>query len=162
MVDLKKRPVPPPRPGVSLRARLVLVALISLAVFVVFFSNRLLTERYTETTRNRAELRVALYSGNLLSELQRNSVVPLLLSRDPALINALNSADYSQSTARLISYRDEIEAASLMLLDGGGRAVAATTREALGSQHRTNPYFVEALRSSETVFTTVQTEAGSY
>lgn len=162
MVDLKKRPVPPPRPGVSLRARLVLVALISLAVFVVFFSNRLLTERYTETTRNRAELRVALYSGNLLSELQRNSVVPLLLSRDPALINALNSADYSQSTARLISYRDEIEAASLMLLDSDGRAVAATTREALGSQHRTNPYFVEALRSSETVFTTVQTEAGSY
>ncbi len=162
MVDPKKRPVPPPRPGVSLRARLVLVALISLAVFVVFFSNRLLTERYTETTRNRAELRVALYSGNLLSELQRNSVVPLLLSRDPALINALNSADYSQSTARLISYRDEIEAASLMLLDSDGRAVAATTREALGSQHRTNPYFVEALRSSETVFTTVQTEAGSY
>ncbi|GHE85806.1 two-component sensor histidine kinase [Aliiroseovarius zhejiangensis] len=154
--------MPPPRPGVSLRARLVLVALISLAVFVVFFSNRLLTERYTETTRNRAELRVALYSGNLLSELQRNSVVPLLLSRDPALINALNSADYSQSTARLISYRDEIEAASLMLLDSDGRAVAATTREALGSQHRTNPYFVEALRSSETVFTTVQTEAGSY
>ena len=162
MVDLRKRPVPPPRPGVSLRARLVLVALISLAVFVVFFSNRLLTERYTETTRNRAELRVALYSGNLLSELQRNSVVPLLLSRDPALINALNSADYSQSTARLISYRDEIEAASLMLLDSDGRAVAATTRETLGSQHRTNPYYVEALRSSETVFTTVQTEAGSY
>ncbi len=162
MVDPKKRPVPPPRPGVSLRARLVLVALISLAVFVVFFSNRLLTERYTETTRNRAELRVALYSGNLLSELQRNSVVPLLLSRDPALINALNSADYSQSTSRLISYRDEIEAASLMLLDGDGRAVAATTRETLGSQHRTNPYYVEALRSSETVFTTVQTEAGTY
>ncbi|MDE9448866.1 sensor histidine kinase [Aliiroseovarius sp. Z3] len=162
MAVFKNRPVSLPRPGVSLRARLVLVALISLAVFVVFFSNRLLTERYTETTRNRAELRVALYSGNLLSELQRNSVVPLLLSRDPALINALNSADYSQSTARLISYRDEIEAASLMLLDSDGRAVAATTREALGSQHRTNPYFVEALRSSETVFTTVQTEAGSY
>ncbi|MCK8462380.1 ATP-binding protein [Aliiroseovarius sp. S1339] len=162
MANYKTRPVLPPRPGVSLRARLVLVALISLAVSVVFFSNRWLTERYTETTRNRAELRVALYSGNLLSELQRNSVVPLLLSRDPALINALNSADYSQSTARLISYRDEIEAASLMLLDGDGRAVAATTREELGSQHRTNPYFVDALRSSETVFTTVPTEAGSY
>lgn len=162
MADLTKRPIKPPRPGVSLRARLVLVALISLAVSVVFFSNRLLTERYTETTRNRAELRVTLYSGNLLSELQRNSVVPLLLSRDPALINALNSADYSQSTQRLISYRDEIEAASLMLLDGDGRAVAATTREILGSQHRTNPYFVDALRSSETVFTTVQTEVGSY
>ena len=104
MSDPKTKPVLTPSTGVSLRARLVLVALISFAVLVVFFSIRWLTERYTETTRNRAELRVALYSGNLISELQRNSVVPLLLSRDPALINALNSANYTQSTARLISY----------------------------------------------------------
>lgn len=152
----------PPRPGVSLRGRLVLIALISLAVAVVYISNQLLTERYTETTRNRAELRVALYSGNLISELQRNSVVPLLLSRDPALISALNTSDYSQSTARLISYLDEIEAASLLLLDRDGRAVAASNRETLGSQHRTDPYFVSALRSNDTVFTTVQTEAGQY
>ena len=58
--------------------------------------------------------RQLLYSGNLLSELQRNSVVPLLLSRDPALINALNSDDFSQSSARLISYREEIEAAGML------------------------------------------------
>jgi two-component system, NtrC family, C4-dicarboxylate transport sensor histidine kinase DctB len=57
----------------------------------VYFTNVLLTERFTETTRNRAELRLALYTGNVQSELQRNSVVPLLLSRDPALIGALNS-----------------------------------------------------------------------
>ncbi len=105
---------------------------------------------------------MALYSGNLISELQRNSVVPLLLSRDPALISALNTSDYSQSTARLISYLDEIEAASLLLLDRDGRAVATTNRETLGSQHRADPYFVGALRSNETVFTTVQTEAGQY
>ncbi|WP_424940074.1 sensor histidine kinase [Aliiroseovarius sp. S253] len=152
----------PPRPGVSMRARLVLIALITFAVAVVYVSNNLLTERYTETTRNRAELRVALYSGNLISELQRNSVVPLLLSRDPALISALNSSDYSQSTARLISYLDEIEAASLLLLDRDGRAVATTNREILGSQHRSDPYFIEALRSNDTVFTTVQTESGQY
>ncbi|HGG06463.1 MAG TPA: sensor histidine kinase, partial [Aliiroseovarius sp.] len=59
----------------------------TLAVTVVWVSNRWLTERYTETTRNRAELRIALYTGNMISELQRNSVVPLLLSRDPLLIN---------------------------------------------------------------------------
>ncbi len=49
----------------------------------------LLTDRFTETTRNRAEVRLALYTGNLLSELQRTSVVPLLLARDPELIEAL-------------------------------------------------------------------------
>ena len=40
-------------------------------------------------------------------------VVPLLLSRDPALIGALASDDHSQTSQRLIEYRNEIEAASL-------------------------------------------------
>ncbi|MCP5037459.1 MAG: sensor histidine kinase [Rhodobacteraceae bacterium] len=150
------------RKGISLPARAGLILLVSLAIAVIFVSNRWLTENYTETTRNRAELRIALYTGNLISELQRNSVVPLLLSRDPLLIGALNSDDFSQSSQRLISYRDEIGAASLLLLDRDGRAVAATHRELLGSNHRQDPYFVDALRSSETVFTTSQTEAGAY
>ena len=148
--------------GISLRSRLSLILLISLAVAVVFFSNRWLTENYTETTRNRAGLRIALYTGNLVSELQRNSVVPLLLSRDPLLIGALNSDDFSQSSQRLISYREEIGAASLLLLDREGIAVAATNREILGSNHRQDPYFSDALRSSDTVFTALKTETGAF
>jgi two-component system C4-dicarboxylate transport sensor histidine kinase DctB len=158
--ERKTSALPPQR--MSLRARLVLLVLISLAVAVVWVSNSWLTERYTETTRTRAELRLALYSGNLISELQRNSVVPLLLSRDPALINALNSQDYATSTQRLISYRDEIGAASLMLLDADGRIVAATDRERLGAGLRGSAYFVAAQRSSDTVFTTSQTESGRF
>nr|WP_235859762.1 ATP-binding protein [Tranquillimonas rosea] len=133
-----------------------------IALVVVWVTNDLLTERFTESTRNRAEVRLALYSGNLMSELQRASVVPLLLSRDPALIGALNSGDYSSTTQRLLSYVDEIGAASLMLLDSDGRAVAATDRSRLGSTHRSTSFFVEAMRSNETVFSTSQTEAGGY
>ncbi len=150
------------RKGISLRARLILILLMTLAVTVVWVSNRWLTERYTETTRNRAELRIALYTGNMISELQRNSVVPLLLSRDPLLINALDLKDYSRSSQRLISYRDEIGAKSLLLLDADGRAVGATTRQLIGTNHRQDPYFVDALRSSDTVFTTIRTEAGAF
>lgn len=159
-----EHPLPPiPRIGrMSLRARLGLAALISLAIAVVWISNNWLTERYTETTRTRAELRVALYSGNLMSELQRNSVVPLLLSRDPALIGALNSDDYATSSARLISYRDEIGSAAMVLLDETGRTVASTDRAKLGATVREARYFVDALRSSDTVFTTSQNNAGSY
>ena len=69
--------------------KLVVAALIFVAIGVVLVTNRFLTERFTETTRNRAELRLALYSGNMISELQRTSVVPLLLSRDPAISEAL-------------------------------------------------------------------------
>jgi two-component system C4-dicarboxylate transport sensor histidine kinase DctB len=136
--------------------------LTAVAVGTVFVTNRFLTDRFTESTRNRAELRLALYSGNLVSELRRNAIVPQLLARDPALIGALNSADFSQSSQRLISFVDEIGAASLMLLDRDGRTVAATNRERLGEQHRSAAYFVEALRSNATVFTSQREEVGSF
>lgn len=141
--------------------RATMLFFISVAVAIVWVTNQLLTERFTESTRSRAEVRLALYSGNILSELQRNQIVPLLLARDPSLIGALTSGDFSQSSRRLISYKDEIGAAGLMLLDDTGRTVASTDRSELGSQHRTDPYFVEALRSNETVFTTSVLETGA-
>ena len=137
------------------------MAILCLAGATLYFTNDLLTERFTETTRNRAELRLALYTGNVLSELQRNSVVPLLLGQDPALINALNSGDFSTSSQRLISFREEIGAASLMLLDTEGRVVAATDRNLIGSAHRSAPYFIEALRSPDTVFSLAGQETGA-
>ena len=163
--------------SLSWRVRVALVVLIAAAVATVYVTNRYLTARFTErvyvttryltarfteSTENRAELRLALYSGNLVSELRRNAIVPQLLARDPALIGALNSADYSQSSQRLISFVDEIGAASLMLLDLDGRTVAATDRERLGETHRNVAFFVEALRSNATVFTSEREEVGSY
>ncbi|WP_295313349.1 ATP-binding protein [Roseobacter sp.] len=144
------------------RIRVIVVILIVLAVTVVSVTNKLLTDRFTESTRNRAELRLALYSGNLLSELRQNAIVPQLLARDPELINALNSQDYTASTRRLISFVDEIGAASLMLLDIDGRTVAATDRNRLGSTHRAEGYFVDAIRSSATLFTVSQRDTGAY
>ncbi|QFT62853.1 ATP-binding protein [Roseivivax sp. THAF30] len=146
----------------SWRVRVALLGLFAAAVATIWVTNSLLTDRFTETTRNRAELRLALYSGNLLSELRRNSIVPQLLARDPALINALNTGDFSQSTQRLISFVEEIGAASLMLLDSQGRTVAATDRNRLGETHRNAAYFVEAQRSSSTVFNAIRNEVSSY
>ena len=142
------------------RVRIAMVVFVTIAVAVVWVTNQLLTERFIESTRSRAEVRLASYSGNLRSELQRASIVPLLLARDPVLIAALGSGDFSQTTQRLISLREEIGAAGLTLLDQDGRVVAATDRAALGAQKATRPYFVQALRSSDTVFTTNDTEAG--
>ncbi len=147
---------------ISWRVRLSLVVLMALAVTTVWITNRLLTDRFTESTRNRAEVRLTLYRGNLVSELGRNAIVPQLLAADPTLIGALNSNDFSQSTQRLISFVEEIGAASLMLLDNDGRTVASTDRNLLGSNHRSQAYFVEAVRSNTTVFSVIERESGGY
>ena len=147
---------------INWRVRLALVILLVAAIATVWITNQLLTTRFTESTKNRAELRLALYSGNLLSELRRNAIVPQLLARDPTLIAALDSDNFTQSTQRLISFVDEIGAESLMLLDADGRTVAATDRNRLGSQHRTEPYYIDAIRSNTTVFSVIERESGGY
>ena len=105
--DPRENPPTGDRPTVSWAVRLIVILLVLLAVSMVVGTNKWLTQRFTEATRNRAELRLVLYSGNIISELQRNSVVPLLLSRDPELINALNGATFTQTSSRLISFQSE-------------------------------------------------------
>ncbi len=141
--------------------RIIVLLLIGVAVGVVWFTNALLTERFTQSTRNRAQLRMTLYSGNLISELKRAAIVPQLLARDPTLIGALSSNDHSQSSSRLISYIEEIGAASLLLLDKTGRTVAASDRKQIGSNHRSDPYFVNAIRSGGSVFTAHKNDNGA-
>ncbi len=141
------------RLGLSWRLRLIIAALLLVAAGVVLVTNRLLSDRFIESTRNRAELRLALYSGNLISELQRTSVVPLLLARDPDLIEALQAGNFSVTTGNLIRLQEEIGVAAIQLLDEQGRIVAATNRNILGGNLRQSPFYVEALRSGDTVFT---------
>ena len=140
--------------------RAAILAIVVFALAAIWGTNYWLTDRFTETTRVRAELRLALYSGNIISELQRTSVVPLLLARDPELTTALDTGDFSRTSARLISARDEIAAASIRLLDVSGRVVAATNRNLIGTHHANAQFFVEALRSRETVFTAAKVDSG--
>ena len=149
-------------PGISWRVKLAIALMVVLAVGVVLVTNRWLSERFTETTRNRAELRLALYSGNMVSELQRTSVVPLLLAGDPALVGALKDRVFSDTSQKLIRVQSEIGVASILLIDADGRTVAATNRNLLGTNHRSMGYFVEAVRNKDTVFTAQAREGGGY
>jgi two-component system C4-dicarboxylate transport sensor histidine kinase DctB len=133
--------------------RALIVIFIITAVAVIWTTNSFLSDRFSAATRTRAEVRLALYTGQVMSELQRTSVVPLLLARDPALIASLNSGEFSDTSQRLISAQSEIGAANILLLDISGRAVASTDRTNIGANHSAAAYFVEAQRSRETVFT---------
>jgi len=140
----------------------VLAALMILAVGTIWMTNSWLSARFSENTRVRTELRSALYTGNLLSELQRTSVVPQLLARDPALISALSGNDFSTTSARLILAQKEIGASSIRLLDASGRTVGSTDRNLIGTNYVQEPFYVESLRSKDTVFTVSPSPQGAY
>lgn len=155
----------PPDPNqrrIGWTLRILLVVFLVASAAAISVSNSYLTQRFTETTRNRAEIRLAIYSGSVQSELQRHSVVPLLLSRDPVMIRALETSSFAETSARLISYVEEIGAASLMLLDAQGRVVAATDRERLGQPRNADPFFLSASQTTETVFTSNEPETGRF
>jgi two-component system C4-dicarboxylate transport sensor histidine kinase DctB len=154
--------IAPSAPGLPWRAKLAVAFLVMLAIVVVLVSNRLLTDRYTADTRSRAEVRLALYTGNLMAELQRTSVVPLLLSNDPDLISALKAGNFSGTSAKLIALQTELGVASIRLVDASGRVVGATNRNVLGTNHRNAAYFVTAQRTKDTIFTPVKRDAGGF
>lgn len=162
MTNSEDPSLPDASPGLPWRVKLAVGLLILLTVGVVLITNRWLSDRFTEATRNRAEVRLALYTGNLVSELQRTSVVPLLLARDPDLIQALKVGNYSSTSAKLMALQSEIAVASIRLLDGDGRVVGSTNRNLLGTSHRNDPYFVDAQRAKDTVFTAVKRETGGF
>lgn len=142
--------------------RAAVILFIAAAVAVIWVTNAWLTERFSEATRNRAEVRLAIYTGHVMSELQRTSIVPQLLARDPALIFALEGGDFSVTSQRLITAQGEVGAASIALLDLTGRTVAATDRTRLGLNHANDVYFVDAQRSRDTVFTVAERVSGGF
>lgn len=117
-------------------------------------------ERFSKDSRAQIEVRLALFSGNIIGEIERLKVVPLLLAQDPAVVRSLATGDYARTSQKLIEYRDEIGAAALRLYDTSGRVVGSTERVDLGKVHRSEPFFVNALRSNETVYVNTYDQVG--
>lgn len=134
-------------------AQLGIVAFVAVSMALLFLTNHYLTRRFSETQGNESQLRAALYAGNMVTLLRQQSLVPLLLVRDPALILALQSQDFSQTSQRLIEVAEDIRVASITLVGVDGRVVASSERRNLGANWADRPYVTAALRDTWTAFT---------
>ena len=150
----------PSRRWPNLIVRLGVILLIISTITIILLSNLYLTQNYSQVKRTEAEIELSLSSGRLISELQRISVVPLLLSRDTGLISDINTKDYQLTSQRLITFSDEIRVKSITLLERFGRIVASSDRSDLGQNLRGQNFFFNAMRQSGTVFTISDNEKG--
>jgi len=157
---LSERSNDPSRRWPNFIVRLGVILLISSSIIIILLSNLYLTQNYSQAKRSEAERELSLYSGRLISELQRVSVVPLLLSRDTGLISDINTKDYQLTSQRLITFSDEIRVKSITLLERFGRIVASSDRTDLGQNLRDQKFFFNAMRQSGTVFTISDNEKG--
>tara|TARA_R110002110_G_scaffold7645_7_gene38867 strand:+ start:1502 stop:3292 length:1791 start_codon:yes stop_codon:yes gene_type:complete len=150
------------RSGMPAWGKAVVGLLLVIAAAVVWVLDDWLSASFTETTRNRAELRLVLYAGNIEAELQRTQVVPILLARDPLLRDALENGNYTSVTQLLIGLQDDVGAASIELLDISGRVVGATDRVRLGMMRSSDTLFVDARRANDTIFAVQARDSGGF
>ncbi|QHQ34845.1 sensor histidine kinase [Algicella marina] len=152
----KQRLIKKKAAGSPWRVRLLVIVLFIAGAATIIFSNSFLTQRFTDTLSKQSQLTAALYSGNMISMLERQALLPLVLARDPVFISALRSQDYTNTSRRLIEFTAEISASSIDLLDLDGRVVASSDRRQIGKSLADQPYYVTSLREAGTGFTVTQ------
>ena len=139
-----------------------LLASVLAMALVIWASHIYLSRAFSVDQETDATVRATLYGGSIQSSMQRHSVVPLLLSRDPILILALRSGEYAGAEERLASFRDEIGAGSIFLLDAEGRIVAASDERPREQYDGDNAYFTLATADTGTVFSIIENDDGAY
>ncbi len=138
--------------------RFGILLLVLTAVGLIWMSNRYLSDRYILATRNEIEHQLAVIGGQIVSELNRMSLVPLHLSRDSSLIEDLVTKTFAHTSVQLFDLQKTVGSKSLHLLNDIGRLVATTERERLTEMHNERAFFINALRTDDTVFTSEMLE----
>ena len=131
-------------------------------LLVIWASHAYLTRAFSDEQDADATVRATLYAGSIQSTIQRHSVVPLLLSRDPILILALRSGQYDGAEARLASFKEEIGAGSIFLLDADGRIVAASDERPRAQYDGDKAYFTAARAEAGTIFSIIENDDGAF
>lgn len=121
--------------------RLGLVSSLVLLALVIWGGKIYLTRAFSEDQSADAAIRATLYASSIQSAMQRHSVVPLILSRDPILIDALEKGEFDEADARLATFREEIGVGSIFMLDSSGRIVASSDDRPRGEDFADADFF---------------------
>lgn len=138
--------------------RFGVLILVLIAVGFIWMSNRYLSDRYIQAARNEIEHQLAVIGGQIVSELNRMSLVPLHLSRDSSLIEDLVTKSFARTSVNLFDHQETVGSKNLHLLNDIGRLVATTERERLTEIHNERAFFVNAVRSDDSVFSSEMLE----
>ena len=125
MSQSNEPPRPTSHPG-RFWMRAGLLASVVGTVLVIWASHFYLTRAFSEDQTADSTVRATLYAGTIQSAMQRHSVIPQLLARDPILILALKAGEYEGAEQRLATFGEQIGVSSIFLLDAAGEVVAAS------------------------------------
>ncbi len=154
---------PPPEPASATsrfwRRAATAGAVLATAAAIVA-SQVYLTRSFSGAQLPEAKLRATLYASSIQGAMQKHAVVPLLLARDPFLMLALRSGQSASAEERLETFRTEIGAGSIFLIDSKGTVTASSGDMRRGSYEGDEPYFTQAIGDDGTVLSIVDAPDG--
>ena len=111
------------------KSRIFFLSFLIITLTVLFITNSFFTSRFSEVIKRQAQLNLTKNTNNVLSELQKNSIIPQLLVNDQEITKALISQDFSFLSDRFSRFINDISIASISLLDKNGSLVAFSAKE---------------------------------
>ena len=111
------------------KSRIFFISVLVFTLTVLFVTNSFFTSRFTEIIKRQGEFNLTKNASNILSELQKNSIIPQLLVNDQEITKALISKDFSLISDRFSRFISDISIASISLLDKNGKLVAFSAQE---------------------------------
>ena len=106
------------------KTRLFFLSFLIVTLTVLYFTNSFFTSRFSEVLKRQGQINLTKNAGNILTELQKSSIIPQLLVNDQKIIKALISKDFSLLSDKFSSFITDISIASITLFNENGSIVA--------------------------------------
>ena len=137
-------------------ARVFLFSLSVLFVVLLVATNSFFTSKYLNEIKQEGEIRLTQNERNIVSELQKNSVIPQFLVRDQSIWNALLSNNFSSLPQMFSEFINEISIESITLMDRTGQIVAVAGKENLNANPSNKIIFNTAISTNDTVMNIIE------
>ena len=144
------------------KSRIFFISVFVFTLTVLFVTNSFFTSRFTEIIKRQGEFNLTKNASNILSELQKNSIIPQLLVNDQEITKALISKDFSLLSEKFSRFIDEISIASISLLDKNGSLVAFSAKENFQKKVSYKRFSTDIQNTIETVMSVFRKEDNEF
>ena len=144
------------------KSRLFFLSFLISTITVLFITNSFFTSRFSDNIKRQAQLNLTKNTNDVLSELQKNSIIPQLLVNDQEITKALISRDFSLLSEKFSRFIDEISIASISLLDKNGSLVAFSAKENFQKKISYKRFSTDIQNTIETVMSVFRKEDNEF
>jgi two-component system C4-dicarboxylate transport sensor histidine kinase DctB len=151
-----------PRSKTITKSKLLLFSFLITALTLLLLTNSFFTSRFGDVIKRQGQLNLTKYTADVLSELQKNSVIPQLLVNDKEITKALISRDFSSLSDRFSRFVNDISIASITLLDKDINLVAFSAKENFKKQNSYKHFLFDVSNTSETLMSVIKKEDNEF